>query len=352
MNRGYVAVAGIVAIFLVIQLGALALVAPFQAAGYQAVENPSDPTNSLLYLVAILVVTGLMLLGFKLDADRVIRAMVVLAAGFVSYYVFTVLLPPIPVEGVGLLPVAAAGGLSLALWVYPEWYIIDASGIVMGMGAAALFGISFGPLPALVLLIVLAVYDAVSVYGTEHMLTLASGVMRLKIPVLLVVPLTLTYSFRDEAASEAEGVGSDASPDAEGVSDGVGGQEPDVAGSRDDDAPESDDEHDDVDGVLADRDAFFIGLGDAVMPTVLVASAAFFIGGPDLGVPGVAATLPAVTAIIGTMVGLLVLMRLVMAGRAHAGLPLLNGGAIAGYLVGAIAAGIPLVEALGLGPYV
>jgi presenilin-like A22 family membrane protease len=42
----------------------------------------------------------------------------------------------------------------------------------------------------------------------------------------------------------------------------------------------------------------------------------------------------------------------VFKGRAHAGLPLLNGGAIAGYLVGAVAAGIPVVEALGLAPYV
>jgi len=48
------------------------------------------------------------------------------------------------------------------------------------------------------------------------------------------------------------------------------------------------------------------------------------------------------------MGGLLVLMRMVMKGRAHAGLPLLNGGAIGGYLLGSILAGIPLLEALGL----
>jgi presenilin-like A22 family membrane protease len=43
---------------------------------------------------------------------------------------------------------------------------------------------------------------------------------------------------------------------------------------------------------------------------------------------------------------------MVLKGRAHAGLPLLNGGTIAGYVVGATAAGIGLVEALGLAPYV
>jgi presenilin-like A22 family membrane protease len=42
---------------------------------------------------------------------------------------------------------------------------------------------------------------------------------------------------------------------------------------------------------------------------------------------------------------------MVLKGRAHAGLPLLNGGSIAGYLVGALASGIPLVEALGLASF-
>jgi presenilin-like A22 family membrane protease len=50
----------------------------------------------------------------------------------------------------------------------------------------------------------------------------------------------------------------------------------------------------------------------------------------------------------GTLVGLSVLLWLVARGRAHAGLPLLNGGAIGGYLLGALASGLTLTEALGL----
>jgi presenilin-like A22 family membrane protease len=37
--------------------------------------------------------------------------------------------------------------------------------------------------------------------------------------------------------------------------------------------------------------------------------------------------------------------------RAHAGLPPLNGGVVLGYLAGALAAGVPLPEALGLAAY-
>jgi presenilin-like A22 family membrane protease len=89
-----------------------------------------------------------------------------------------------------------------------------------------------------------------------------------------------------------------------------------------------------------------------VIPTVIVASAAFFLPAsltPSLGVPGLPAlTLPALTAMIGTFAGLFTLLWMVLKGRPHAGLPLLNGGAIGGYLVGALASGVPLLTALGL----
>ena len=312
MNRSAVAVGGIIALFVLVQVLALALVAPFDAAGYQAVPDgqTDNPVNSLVYIAGILVATGLMLLAFRYDADSLVRGVIALSATYICYYVFSVLLPPVSVAGLPVLALAAAVALVAAMLAYPEWYVIDTAGVVMGGGAAGLFGISFGVLPAVVLLGILAVYDAISVYGTEHMLDLADGVMSLRLPVILVMPLSLSYSFIDAMDGD------------EGESDDAGGE----------------------------RDAFFIGLGDAVMPTVLVASVAHFSDLPTL-VPGLDAPLPAVTAAIGMLAGLLVLMRLVAAGRAHAGLPLLNGGAIGGYLVGALAAGIPVVEALGVAAY-
>ncbi|WP_254543924.1 presenilin family intramembrane aspartyl protease PSH [Halomarina pelagica] len=336
-RRAYVAAGATVLIFLLVQVGALAMVEPFKSAGLQTVEDPQDPTNSLLYLVAILVATGAMLAAFKLGGDAVIRLFIVLSGGMLSYYVFLVLLPPVvAVGGFSGAALGAAGLLALALLVYPEWYVIDATGIVMGVGAAALFGISFGLLPALLLLAALAVYDAISVYGTEHMLTLASGVMDLRVPVVLVVPLTLDYSFLEEDGAARVSDGGTTPDGGEVTDDRPGANGADSAGE---DAP-----------APAERDAFFIGLGDAVMPTILVASAAFFLETPSLGVPGLPAlTLPALTAMVGTLAGLLVLVRMVMKGRAHAGLPLLNGGAIVGYLAGALASGVPLLRALGLG---
>ncbi|MFC6872080.1 presenilin family intramembrane aspartyl protease PSH [Halobellus marinus] len=323
-------------LFLLVQLGALALVPTFYEQGYQTVEDPSDPTNSLVYIGAILVATALMLAAFKFDLDWIVRGFVVLAAASIAWYVFSVLLPP-------LAAIGASVALAALLVVHPEWYVIDAAGVVMGAGAAGLFGISFGLLPALLLLSVLAVYDAISVYGTEHMLDLAEGVMDLNLPVVLVVPTTLSYSLADARSEAIEG-------DSEGEVDDSDERESDDSADEengdDKDVPANGEDEEDV------RDAFFIGLGDAVIPTVLIASAAFFLDpslAPSLGVPGLPAlTLPALTAMIGTFAGLFALLWMVLKGRAHAGLPLLNGGAILGYLLGALASGVPLLTALGL----
>jgi presenilin-like A22 family membrane protease len=224
------------------------------------------------------------------------------------------------------------------------------------------------------------------------MLDLAEGVMDLRIPVVLVIPTTLSYSLLDtdfSGANEVHEDGADEKTDrdddgtagagagmtADGGShgpdgDGKVGTETDagveaestersgetngVGGARGGEAEPGADGDDDTDADTdgSTRDAFFIGLGDAVMPTVMVASGAFFSPAASLGVASLPAlNLPALVAMGGTFLGFFVLMWAVTRGRAHAGLPLLNGGAVGGYLVGSLLAGVPLVEALGLAPY-
>jgi len=324
--REYRGVAFVVGLFLVVQLGALALVPEFAESGYQAVENPDDPTNSVVYVLAILVMTGLMLAAFKYDFDGAIRLLIVGVSAWLSWYVFSALVSPLAAA----VPAVAVG---VGLLVYPEWYVIDTAGVLMGAGAAGLFGISFGLLPALILLAFLAVYDAISVYGTEHMLSLAEGVMDLNIPVVLVIPLSLSYSLLGGGEGDAGG---------EGEPDDAAPSIPDGDGADREDADVSDPTP------IEERDAFFIGLGDAVIPAVLVASAATFSPAAGLAVPLIGINLPALLAMVGSLAGLLVLMNWVIKGRPHAGLPLLNGGAIGGYLIGSVVAGVPLADAMGL----
>ena len=351
-----------VALFLLVQLGALALAEPFEAT-HQTFEDPENPVNSLLVVGFMLVATAGMLVIIKRGAERLIRWLIIFVGGMLSWFVLDVLarlaLAPFLAETTAATAGTALGALGAlavvaGLVFHPEWYVIDAAGVLMGAGAAGLFGVSFGIGPALLLLVVLAVYDAISVYGTEHMLTLAEGVMDQNIPVLFVIPATLSFSMDDLAEAESlEGSEEDGeAAESDEADEAMGGEEADeTAEDPEADEPAEGDEADEptreAERGPLERDALFIGLGDAVIPTILVASAGFFLDAPAL-VPGLALNAPALGAMVGTIAGLLGLMFLVMKGRPHAGLPLLNGGAITGYLVAALAMGIPFTTAIGL----
>jgi len=369
-QRTLLASVGIGVIFLLVQLGALALVEPFQQQGHQVTEDGGDASLSLLYIGAILVVTAIMLAVFKYGGASPVRLVIIFAGAYIAWFVFEAFLPPVLTVDVAggsfaILPLAAAVGLGAALYAYPEWYVIDAAGILMGIGAAALFGVNLGIFPVLVLLVGLAIYDAISVYRTKHMLTLASGMMKMRVPVVLVVPLSLSYSFIDadppdpmadeddeekESVAETESNALTAEELAELSPEAISELEEAALAAVDSELFEqlTEKQQKAVREKLSSRDAMFIGLGDAIIPTILVASAAFFIDAPTVSLLGLSANVPALTAMVGTMAGLAALLWLVSKGRAHAGLPLLNGGAIGGYLIGALVSGLTLIEALGV----
>lgn len=263
---------------------------PFAQAELQAFEDPDDVGNSLWYILLLLAFTALILYLAKKGHKWVIQLVILGAVGGTIAYVvgpLAMLHPAIsPDMGWGIgIGLAAVG--TVALWKHPEWYVIDSVGVVVAAGAAAIFGISLNVVPVVVFLVALAVYDAIAVYKTRHMLALADSVMELRLPVLLVVPKHLRYSFRAEVTQFKE-------------------------------ASEENKE---------EREAMFMGLGDLVMPTVLVVSALHF-AQPGWG------TLPATGAAVGTLAGFMVLMAFVLRGNPQAGLPLLNGGAILGFLLG------------------
>ncbi len=271
--------------FVLIQSLALAAIGPFVKAGMPpAFENPSDPLNLVYFFVIILTMTAIILLVAKFWKKQVIQAIILFAVGYTSFYVLDPLLfllvgEPFAVIASALLAVC----LVVVLWRFPEWYVVDCCGVVVGAGAIAIFGMSLDIALVVVLLICLAVYDAISVYRTKHMVDLADTVMDLKLPVLLVIPKVRGYSLFEEESSIKEKVES--------------GQE---------------------------REAFFMGLGDIVMPGILTAAVFFSVGSLALSA----------CVLLGTLIGFVILMSFVLKGNPQAGLPLLCGGAIVGYVLG------------------
>lgn len=290
----YRAAAVLAGAFVLTILLAILFAEPFLAAGLQAFEDPEDVGNSLYYLVAILAFTGVILAIAKWGRKGLIRWIILGAVGLTIWYV----VHPVLIETFGwgttlgyLVALAAGVGSVMALYWHPEWYVIDVVGLLVASGTAAIFGISLSIVPVITLLAALAVYDAIAVYKTKHMLSLADTVIDLRLPVLLVIPKVAHYRFRAEASKFKEA------------------------------APEN----------KGEREAMFMGLGDLVMPTILVISALQFSEPDWVG-------MPALGAAVGTLVGYAVLMGYVLKGRPQAGLPLLNGGSIVGFLAGLYAA--------------
>ena len=272
-------------LFVVIHSLSILITQPFEAIGLNAFENPNDPVNLLVFFAIMLVVTITILLIAKFWKKQFIQIIILGSIGYTSFFVFYPLLSFVVSSTISLLiAISISAILVAALVKYPEWYILDLTGIIVGVGAIGIFGISLSIFLVIILLIGLSIYDAISVYKTKHMIDLADAVMDLKLPVMLVVPKNRRYSLLKET---------------KGIKEKLEEKE--------------------------EREAFFLGLGDIVMPGILVVSALQNIANNGLII--------ALSVMIGTLVGFGVLMSVVIKGKPQAGLPYLCSGAILGYVV-------------------
>ncbi len=297
---------GLPALYVGAQLVGLALANPFRSEGLATNSNPQSPTAPLLILLVIVLAPLAILLFARrrggLEAIRHVILIGIAASLYLTLYATfslapgAVLLRPWAAEVV-LAPALvfaamASAGIYLALLMRPEWYVVDLAGFAAGGALIAILGISFGILPALILLSALMVYDAIAVYRTKHMVSLADAVTDMKLPILMVMPDSPEFDY------------------------------PHAAPLREQRARP-----------VEERSALFMGLGDVVIPGTLVVSAFVWLPVvPHLG--GLGANLVVALAVLaGSLVGYAVLMRRVAGGEPQAGLPFLNGGAIAAYLL-------------------
>ncbi|AKB49545.1 hypothetical protein MSBRW_0292 [Methanosarcina barkeri str. Wiesmoor] len=272
-------------LILIVQILALFLSTPMEVSGMQAFEDPTQVSNSIYYIIMILVFTLFVLIAIKKNMKWVISLFIYLAIISTIYYVVLALFTLIPsLSGFeSIASIVLSIGITVLLYKYPEWYIVDIVGVCIAAGVSALIGISLSVVPVIILLLLLAIYDAISVYKTKHMVTMAEGIMDLKLPIMFVIPKNLKYSFLKEDFKK------------EGK-----------------------------------HEAFFMGLGDAVMPTLLVVSANVFMKSNFYPVTG---------AILGTLLGHAILSIQVMKGNPQAGLPFLNSGVILGFFAGVLISG-------------
>lgn len=288
-----------------------------------------------LLMIGIFTVAIIWLARKGLDAF--IKFIVMLALGLSLFYAiqpFTLVLlyfaGVASATSVGLSALAITISAMVALYRYPEWYVVNGVGVMVGAGVIVMIGISFVPVLVIVFMILAAVYDYWAVHKSKHMLELADTMIGLKLPVLLVSPKEKGYSFLDQEGDimrEAEAAGSvPPPPDFDGV------MEAEMVDEAVRLRPKK----------KKSRDALFMGLGDVIFPGMLVISAVSFLPewGPEVasvfGQYYLAQLVVGVGTLIGGLLGYVALMYFVAQGNPQPGLPLLNGGAILGYLISGI----------------
>src|SRR5947199_6931468 len=305
MRREIPSIAAMAILLISSQLVAIALSPLFYEAKFQAFPSPQDVTNTVVYLIMILVFTAI-ILGLVRYRRQNLAKYVILASIFVTL-AFVLLLPvliavdyatggTLDVNLLGivstLLSFGLAAGLVFRLLKFPERYVVDTIGFITAAGVTAILGISFGILPAVLLLIALAIYDAWAVYRTKHMITLADELTSQRLPILLVIPKKAGYSLREQKSLKGQ-----------------------IAAGE-------------------EREAMFIGLGDLIIPGIMSVSALTFLTAPGRSILALAPNaLVAAGTVLGSLVGFFFLMRFVLKGNPQAGLPLLNGGALLGFVL-------------------
>jgi presenilin-like A22 family membrane protease len=298
---------GLLALYVGAQIVALLLADPFRAAGLMSTSNPQSAAAPIeIIVIIVLAPLGILYLARRQGGLAALRHLIlfgIAASLYITLYATfsilppgLILLPPYPAELVIdtalILAATVSSTLYLALLMEPQWYVVDLVGFLAAGSLIAILGISFAILPAFILLIALLVYDAIAVYGTKHMVSLAEVVTDMKLPILLVMPDSAGYDYAQAPSLKEQR----AQP-------------------------------------TEQREALFMGLGDVVIPGTLVVSAFVWLPSHPL-VLGIGGNLWAgIGALLGSLLGYAILMRIVLRGNAQAGLPFLNGGALAGYII-------------------
>ncbi len=268
--------AGIAAIMIISILFGAYLAPFFKENELQAFNNPDDIMNIVQVFVIIIIFTAFILLIARYR-ENTLKYIILATIFFTSITIFQALFITLPYSF--FISVVISALFFILLYKYPEWYVIDIFSIIIAGGIAAIFAISLSTWLIILLMVIMAVYDALSVYKTKHMIKLAESVTSQNLPLLVIFPKKKGYSYLKESKFGEE------------------------------------------------RDAVYMGLGDIIIPGMLAVNVSLF------------STTALIFTLAGIMAGFIILMKLIDRGP-QPGLPYLNSGAILGYAIYVILAQI------------
>lgn len=176
------------AIFIIVQTAGLFVANSLFAQGLAQApitQNVNDVENGLYLFGIIIVMTIIIVLALRLRRTAkflwVIEAIAIFST---SIIVFSSFLPT--EDSIALLLTILL--LYVRYWKRENVWIRDLAGTIAIIGAGAFIGISLGLLPALVFIIILALYDIIAVFFTKHMVEIGKAVTKKNFAFTIALP--------------------------------------------------------------------------------------------------------------------------------------------------------------------
>ncbi len=189
----------ILTIFMLVQFAGILLATQlFNNQTYaSAVANQisNTPISGLFFVLYIVIITALILVIFRyFKADRIIILWERIIILITSFFVFYVAISSLSADvGYAVTPQYLFSGIAAAfafLFLYGKMRrpsMKNTAAIISSIGVGLILGLSFGPIAALFLIGILAVYDFIAVFITKHMLTLANVAMQNNLALMVNV---------------------------------------------------------------------------------------------------------------------------------------------------------------------
>lgn len=191
----------IVIIFMIVQFAGILLATQiFNNQTYSSAVSAqidSSPISALFFVLYIVIISALLLFlirRFKASSIIIIwERLIVLVTSFFVFYIaistigYGVLANLNPI--LTYLPAALAGALAVLL-LYEKIRrpsFRNTAAIISSIGVGLLLGLGFGPIFALVVFFLLAIYDFIAVFITKHMIALADVAMQNNLALMVDV---------------------------------------------------------------------------------------------------------------------------------------------------------------------
>ncbi|MEW6748665.1 MAG: presenilin family intramembrane aspartyl protease [Candidatus Micrarchaeota archaeon] len=141
--------------------------------------DSDDPMNAVFFTIYILLGAASMLLLIRLFGKlpiliRIMEFMLISSSSSIVIYAFLRFVAGFEISTLGAILIALA--FSGAKMLYPR--LKNAAAVMATAGVGVIFGISLGLVPLVLFLILLSIYDFLSVFLTRHMVEMAEFVVK------------------------------------------------------------------------------------------------------------------------------------------------------------------------------